>query len=254
MNWLVIVVLLVIAFGILHGYHRGLLRMVYSAISWIIALVFVAWTTPYINSYLLGRTGIYERVAQHCEEAIQRSAEEKLLMQPEGVPGVQQGIQIDEEPGLPGISAETQVELAKLGIKLPENVLESIASQSAAAAGEFLEASGIYSEMAAGMARFIVQGISFLIALMIAGIAVHVISRLLGIVSHIPVINGANRIAGLFVGGLYGIVAVWIAFYIIALCSASETGSMLVSYIYENPFLKILYENNLIVSIMLRYL
>lgn len=252
MNWLVIVVLMVIVVGALHGYRRGLLRMVYSVIAWIIALMLVAWMTPYINSYLIGRTGIYERIARHCEEAIQQSAEEKLLTQE--IYGEPQGIWTDEESELPGISEQAQEELAKLEIKLPENVLESIASQSMAAAGGFLEASGIYSELAAGMARFIVQGISFLIALVVAGIVVQVISGLLGIVSHIPVINGVNRIAGVFVGGLYGIVVVWIAFYIIALCSASETGSMLVSYIYANPFLKLLYENNLVVSVMLHYL
>lgn len=251
MNWLSVIVLTVIVLSILRGYQRGLLRMVYSMVSWIVVLALVAWATPYINSYLLEKTTVYEQVAKHCEEVLRQSVGEKIL-QPDSS-GESQEESAEPEIKLPGLSAESQEELAKLGVKLPENVLTSIAEQTAASANDFLEGSGLYSEMADGMARFIIQGISSLTALILAGIAVQIISGLLGVVSHIPVIKGANRIAGLFVGGLYGMIIVWVAFYVIALCSTGETGSTLVSYIYASPFLTMLYENNPVISVMLHF-
>ena len=56
MNWLLVVVLAVLALCIMNGYHKGFLRMVYSLVSWIVVLVFVTWATPYINSYIKENT------------------------------------------------------------------------------------------------------------------------------------------------------------------------------------------------------
>ena len=55
-------------------------------------------------------------------------------------------------------------------------------------------------------------------------------------------------------GAIYGFVVVWIAFYVIALCSTSEVGGALISYIYESPFLTYIYENNLIVTLIMMFL
>lgn len=48
-------------------------------------------------------------------------------------------------------------------------------------------------------------------------------------------------------------MVVWIAFYVIALCSTSEVGGALISYIYESPFLTYIYENNLIVALIMMF-
>ena len=236
MNWLLIIVLVVIALNVMQGYRRGLLRMAYSMVSWIIVWVLVAWATPYISNYIINNTGIYQQIAEHCEEVIQQTAAEKA------------------ETQITGAAGQTEEQLAGLGIKLPENVLSNIVKQSTESADTFLAESGIYSELANSLARFVVQGISFLIASVFAGFVVQMLSRVLGIVSHIPIIHGVNRTAGLFAGGIYGMFLVWIAFYIIALFSTSETGRTLISYIYQSRFLTMLYENNPIVSLVLYFL
>ena len=108
--------------------------------------------------------------------------------------------------------------------------------------------------MAKGVAGFIVEGISFFIALVIARIIVHLISRFLGVVSRIPVIRGINKTLGIFAGAIYGLILVWIAFYLVALGSTSELGGMIISYIYQNPLLTFLYENNFVITIIMQYL
>lgn len=235
MNWLLAIVLAVLALSVLRGYQRGLLRMVYSMVSWILALALVTWATPHINRYLLERTGIYERIAERCEDSIQQAVKEKKPAAAEKT------------------KKEISPEIAKLGVSMPDNVLSSIAARSADTADHFLEKSGVYSEMAGGIAKFIVQGISSLIAMLFSTLVVQGISRLLGIVSRIPIIKGANRMAGLFAGGLCGLAIVWAAFYIIALSSAGKTGSALASYVYASPFLTMLYEHNPVVSLMLSF-
>ena len=85
--------------------------------------------------------------------------------------------------------------------------------------------------------------------LILSWILVHVISALLGIVSHIPILKGVNRFTGMLAGLMEGLLIVWIAFYIVALCSTGETGRVIVSYINQSAFLKELYENNILLSL-----
>lgn len=231
MNWLLIVVLCVLALCAAFGYYKGLLRMVYSLVSWIIILLIVSWGAPQIEHYLTENTMIYERVETYCQERIRETANAQV------------------ESGL----SAGQGELADLGVNVPETVLEGILDQTSGAADALLVQSGVYEQIAAELAGFVMQGLSFVIALITAWIVVHIISQLLGIVSRIPILKGINRTLGLFAGGIYGFLLVWIAFYIIALCSTSETGAVLVSYIYDNVFLTFLYENNLILTLMLGF-
>ncbi|MFR4353037.1 MAG: CvpA family protein [Roseburia sp.] len=230
MNWVLIIVLLVLAISVWRGYHRGFLRIVYSLVSWLIVLAVVTWSTPHINRFLLENTSIHEKVAAHYEEAVRLSMQEQTQEKLTG----------------------GQEQVTNLGMQLPQSVMEGILNKTSGMADEFLEESGIYTEIADGIAGFVVQGIAFFIGLIAAWILVQILSQLLGIVSHIPILKGINRFLGLFAGGIYGVLLVWVGFYIIAVCSTGEIGSQLVTYINESRFLTFMYENNLVLALLLK--
>ena len=77
MNWVLLLVLLILGYNIIRGYRKGFLRIVYSLVSWVIVLTFVTVATPYINTYLMEHTTLYEKIEQQCSEQIKRSVEEK---------------------------------------------------------------------------------------------------------------------------------------------------------------------------------
>lgn len=232
-NWVFIAVLSLLTWEMIRGYRRGLLRTVFSLISWAITLVFVMWASPYIEDYLLEHTSLYENIQTRCAEKIRDAAEQ----------GVQKPLGEHSQYG----------NLAELGINLPDGVLDSIRKTTGEAAFEFLEGNGIYEELAKGMAGFVIQGISFFVAMAAAWILLYVLSKAIGIVAKIPVIHGVNKILGIFAGALYAVVLVWIAFYLIALTSAGEWGREMIAYIYQNPVLQFLYENNLVITILLNH-
>lgn len=236
MNWVLIIVLLIIVICVIHGYSKGFLRIAYSLVAWLIALAFVSWATPYIAQFLVENTGVYEKVEAHCEEWVRQSAAE----------------QIETETGkLTSETESREQELAALGLKLPDALLNGIFEKTADAADGFLEETGVYTQIAQGLAHFVMQGIAFVAALILAGLLLGIIQELLGIVSRIPILKGANRFLGTFAGALQALLIIWIVFYIIALCSAGDAGRVFVSYIYESPFLTFLYENNLVLTIIL---
>lgn len=241
MNWILIIVLAVLALSAFVGYHKGMLRIIYSLVSWIVVLAFVSWATPQINLYLLENTVIYDRIEEYCEGTIRESSSEQVEMTQQEA----------EEALVEELGSEDL--LANLGVSVPDSVMDGILEKTADATETFLDESGIYAAIAGGLATFILEGIAFLVALVLAWLVVHIISQLLGIVSKIPVIKGLNRTLGFFVGVIYGFLIVWLGFYIIALGSASEMGQVVVSYIYENPFLTFLYENNLVLTMILKF-
>ncbi len=238
MNWVLIIVLVILAAGAMWGYYKGMLRIAYALAAWVLVLAFVVWATPHINRYLIENTSVYERIEAHCREVIHQTANEQLeATQPE---------ELTEH-------LETESQLAELGMHIPESVIEGILGKTADAADTLLEESGVYEKLAEGLANFLLRGISFLTALVFAWLLVHIISQLIGIASHIPIIKGVNRVLGLFAGTIYGLLLVWLGFYITALASTGEWGRIIVSYIYESPFLTFLYENNLVLTLILKY-
>ena len=62
MNWLLIIVILVLAGNIVWGFSKGFLRVVYSMLAWIAILIFVTWATPLVADMLAKTTNIDNRI------------------------------------------------------------------------------------------------------------------------------------------------------------------------------------------------
>ena len=230
MNGLEITVIIIIAVCVLVGYYTGFLRVLYSLAAWILVLAFVTWTTPYMTDFLEKNTSMSEAIQEKCISYMSEMAQEKIS----------QGA---EEYGS-GQNWENS------GIFIPGSIVEQITGGAAAAVGEILEGSGLYEEMAAKIAHFIIEGIAFFITMMIAGMLAIWISHMLNVISRIPVIQGPNKALGAVAGGLKGLVAIWLMFYVIDLCAASDFGKQLHDYIEESRILSILYENNILLKII----
>ncbi len=62
MNWMLIIVVLIFLVSIIRGWRRGLLRLLFSLVSIIVLIVLISRLNPYISSFLMNNTGIYERI------------------------------------------------------------------------------------------------------------------------------------------------------------------------------------------------
>ncbi len=72
MNWLLILVVLLVAGNIVWGFFRGFLRVVYSMAAWILILVFVTFATPYVADWMTEHTGLDTRIEKNCKEKLQK--------------------------------------------------------------------------------------------------------------------------------------------------------------------------------------
>ena len=235
MNWVLILVIAILVGYTIAGYTKGFLKIVYSLISWILILVVVTVASPQIENYLKNNTGIYEKVVEHCEENIR----EKTLRQ------------LEKEEGK-GVATLTDNELlAKLMERLPAEAIEKVMGEASDAADRFMEEQGVYSALAISAADLIMRGISFLLSLILGVIVSILIQKLLGFISKLPLIGFADSICGLAAGAISGLILVWVLLFLVALMSTTNFGSTVISYIYENDFLIWLYENNILISILI---
>ena len=233
MNWVLILVLAILAGYTLTGFAKGFLKIVYSLVSWIIILVFVVCATPHIQNYLKNDTDIYNKVVAYCEEAIREQAEQEM----------------EENGG--DVSALTENELfAAIAEKLPEDLLENIKEQTDEITGELIENYGLYDKTAVALADLLLQGVSTLAAMIAGAIVSALISVVLGFIAKLPLIGFANKVLGLVAGAANGLLIVWIAFYLVAVLCATQLGGTIITHIYASEFLTFLYENNLVLSIL----
>lgn len=70
MNWLLIVVICIIAWNAVRGYTRGLLRIVYSLVACILMLTASSMAAPYVRDTILSQTGIESVIYSNIEKQI----------------------------------------------------------------------------------------------------------------------------------------------------------------------------------------
>ena len=215
MNWLLIVVCAIILFCAIRGWNRGLLRILYSLISIVLLIGLISYATPYISSYIKNNTGVYTALEQRCTQAIRNSGQEKV------------SDTVDNGTSVAGVS-------------LPEQVTSYITDSG----NNLLDQVGVYDALGKKMADWILAGISYFVALLIAGIIVSMIGRSLRIVNRIPVLRGVNRTLGIFAGAFQGLILVWLLFMLLSLFAGTEEGKMCIEQIDQSGILRYLYYNN----------
>ena len=218
MNWLLIIVILVLAGNIVWGFSKGFLRVIYSMLAWIAILVFVTWATPYVANVLTEKTNIDNRIETNLDEKLH-----------ELVIGDTNGQKEDREPDTqnPGQGKKNYRDLQ---MKLPDAVTNKLFDTNKIA-DQILEGSGAYDVVAGRATDLVMRVISFVLVLLIAVISFHLLSVVLKVVEKLPLIGGINRLLGLFAGLVKGILIIWLAFAIIAMAGTTDIGIALISYI-----------------------
>ena len=241
MNWLLIIVILVLAGNIVWGFSRGFLRVIYSMLAWIAILVFVTWATPYVANVLTEKTNIDNRIESNLDEKLH-----------ELVIGDTNGQKEDRETDTqnPGQGKKNYRDLQ---MKLPDAVTNKLFDTNKIA-DQILEGSGAYDVVAGRATDLVMRVISFVLVLLITVISFHLLSVVLKVVEKLPLIGGINCLLGLFAGLVKGILIIWLAFAIIAMAGTTDIGIALISYIYESPLLIWAYENNFVLTLLMTFL
>ena len=277
MNWLLIVVVVLWAFYIVRGYKKGMLKMLYSLVSWIVILILVTMATPYMTEFLTANTSIEQNIHKTCKEKLKNLVTgDNAATDADMTPGTDQDSDSSSNSSANSgsdsssnssansgsdsssnsntdITKSNKALLDALGLKIPEELLDSIAGDNNLA-DSFFESTGLYEQAATEITAFAMKGISFILCLIVAVIISRIIYGMISIVEAAPVVGTLNRLLGIIIGSVKGLFIVWTVFAIVAMNAMTQAGMMMSDYIYESPFLKWIYENNFVLTILLRFL
>lgn len=100
------------------------------------------------------------------------------------------------------------------------------------------------------MAKLIIDILSYLFVFLIMTIIVRAVVFALDIVAALPVLGILNRLAGILVGVSISAIVVWFMFIAITLLYMTSFGKEWMAMIQGNPYLKFLYEHNVIMNFL----
>lgn len=105
---------------------------------------------------------------------------------------------------------------------------------------------------AAKLADIIFSAIVYIIVFIVVFAILKVIVVATNIVSRLPVIRQANKIGGLALGLVEGLIAVWIMFVVITACGSMEWAADALTDINNSKLLSMLYESDIILKLIFK--
>ncbi len=104
--------------------------------------------------------------------------------------------------------------------------------------------------IAESMAVLIINILAFIIILILSKIIIRVVGNLLGLFTKLPVIKQFNRLGGAVLGGLIGVLVLYILSAVLILFSPLDPQSKALYEIENSTFASEIYENNVILDFL----
>lgn len=223
MNWLLIVVLVILVFYAFKGKRDGFIKTVFTLFSLIFALFLTATFSPYISKALQNNEKVYTYVS---------GAVSKI-------------VQVEKEDG----TVTEQVEDIK-GFSLPKALKNALIENNNGEVYKALAINSFKEYVNNYLTCVVINALSFILTLIIINMGLFLLSGTLGIISKLPLINGLNKSAGFIIGLVHGLVVIWVLCILLTCFGGTEWGGNIYKLISESSFLTIIYDNNLLLSVI----
>lgn len=228
MNYVLIAIIIILAvLGIL-GMRKGLIRMFFSLISTVLALVVAALFSTYVSDAMKGNEKIVGFFDEKIGDLIEFTAEEA-----ESREDTEQESFIDKLP-------------------LPEAIKDSLKKNNVAEAYESAKVDTFQDYVCRQITNMILNAIAFVITFLVAVLALTLLANALDLIAKLPGLKQINAVGGLAAGLAEGVLLVWILFVILTMFAGTEIGQDIMKMIAENKFLDYLYKNNLLSQFVMR--
>ena len=226
-HWLETAVAVYLIGMVLYGHYRGFIRLAVSLVSLAAALLVVWAVMPYATDWIKNNTGLYKSMKAGIEQTAG-------FTQLEGEP---------DEPSDEGLVIE--------GLELPEQIKRLLSENKTAEDYGSLGAEALQDYVGSYLADIMLRILVFVVLFLTIFILLRVLVFWLDLIAKLPILSGLNQIAGAVLGGLEGLVFVWIGCVILTLASGTGLGGQIMSQVDISPWLSWLYENNLLSYLVL---
>lgn len=220
MNWVLIVVLAVLAAFTLVGMYRGIIKMIFSVVSLVGTLIAVFILLPLITGAVKDDTKVYE--------SIQAIVEEQVL--PEDMFKLKNESEIIDS------------------LDFPAAIKDMLRENNTAQKYAELGVSTLRDYMINYISDLIFNVVMFVVSFLIVFIVLRIIFGLISVIAKLPVLNEINRLAGAAAGFVMGLALVWLAFAVITVFGSSALSKAVFDAVNDSTLLAFIYEKNFIMK------
>ncbi len=220
MNWVLIVVIAVLALFTFVGMHRGIIKMIFSVVSLVGTLIAVFILLPLVTDAIKDNTKVYE--------SIQTIVEEKILT--------------DEM-----FELKDDNEIID-SLNFPEAIKEMLREDNTVSKYAELGVNSIRGYMIKYISDLIFNVVTFVISFIIVFILFRVLFGFISVIAKLPVLKQINTAAGGVAGFLLGLVTVWLVFAVLTIFGSSQLSKEVFAAVNDNALLAFIYEKNFIMK------
>lgn len=215
-----IIILAIIALAIFVGYRKGLIKCAINVLSFFIAIVVVILLTTPISNIIINNTKIDDNIKITLLEKFNfENLESKEL-------------KLDEENS----------DSPKIVREYVNDMMKDLTNT---------ENNKIADELAKNISIIIINIVVAIVLFIGTKFALIFVKVLADIVGRIPLIKQFNKIGGIIYGIANGIVKIYLILAIISIIAPLLTDSSLINAINQSMLGKIMYDNNLLLKIIL---
>lgn len=224
MNWLLILVVGLLIGNALWGYKKGFMKVALSLVSWVAVLVIVYIGTPIMADIIKANTPIESVIEENFTNVINEAIANANFE--------------DVAAALP---QEVRELLEESGILNNLNGSDVLPSDTAE---KILESTGI--------AGSIISLLSAVIVAIVARIALLVVEFVLGLAAKLPLIGPMDKLAGLGVGAVKGLIWCWLILAVVGILALTGTNTDFIALVHKSEILTWLYDNNIIMNMLMK--
>lgn len=223
-NWLSVIAGIYLLGMILYGHYKGFIRLVVSMLAVILSLTIVRVALPTVTEFLKENTKIQQTISESMKKSV--------------------GIQGEETPGDISSDAPSVQRTIIEKLDLPQNMKSALIENNNSEMYQLLGVQAFTDYVGNYLANKILNSVGFVILFAVVYVAMKMIASWLNIIARLPIISGINKIAGALLGGIQGLVFLWLACILITAFSGTEWGLMLSRQIEASKWLSYLYNHN----------
>lgn len=235
-NWLPVLVAVYLLVMVLHGHYRGFIRLAVSFTALIITLIIVRTALPYVTTYVTEKTDFRDKIGSKILQAVGLDPTEK-----------------DKEDfwQLNQTTLPDEQRLIIEGLDLPDSIKETLITNNNREIYQILGVDAFSDYLSAYLSQAVIQSLCFIFLFITVFILIQIAVRWLDLIAKLPIINGINQLAGAVLGGIQGLLYLWIGCIVLSAFTSTPFGMAVMEQIEKSNWLYILYHNNFLSALMM---
>lgn len=224
MNIVLIIAIIIVLACAIKGHHDGFIKTIVSICSVILTITVTTMIAPHISKMVQSNDALMESVSNQVASTL--SLEENKTLN----------------------KADSIEEIEKLD--LPKSLKEGLIENNNPEVYKTLLVDTFSGYISRYLAVIIVNAIVYIVVFLVFMIAFAILTRVLDLISKLPIINGLNKTAGLLIGILQGFIILWILCIFFTAIGSTPIGKTVFISINESPLLSAIYNNNLLLKVV----